>query len=105
MNKVLKIIHLLSKYRRSNGLAKFSRRICLGLSHKIWTIYWGRHYYVWFCFTYNQYFFFISRFPAKYYCTLIGLCYGLSGVVSFVQYPMLALEQGAFKGNQNYVRI
>ena len=47
---------------------------------------------------------FFHRFPAKYYCTLFGICIGLGGVVSFFQYPLLTLEQEAFGGDQNYVR-
>ena len=47
---------------------------------------------------------FFYRFPAKYYCSLFGVCMGLSGMFSFFQYPLLILEQEAFGGNQNYVR-
>ena len=43
------------------------------------------------------------RFPAKYYCTMFGICVGISGSISFLQYPLLALEQQAFGGDQNCV--
>eukprot|EP00111_Clytia_hemisphaerica_P017865 TCONS_00052845-protein len=56
---------------------------------------------VW-CFT-SLYFAYL--FPAKYYCTLYGIATGVSGAVSFLQYPLLSLENSLFHGEQFYTNL
>ena len=42
---------------------------------------------------------FVGRFPPQHYCTLYGFAMVCCGFVSFLQYPLLVLEQRSFAGN------